>query len=169
VPEEARKNGARTNPTRIYIAAPGDRDAVVAVLDYLLPEGVLVTLENYDGSKDVYRSKESAFSYPAAILVNQGTASAAELFSACMRDYGAATLVGEKTYGKGVAQSVFPLPDGSAVKITTAKYYSPHTKNYDGVGITPDVSVKNPETLTDFAHTQIENDPVLQTAKDILS
>ena len=142
--------------------------AIVDVLDYLLPEGLLVTLEQYDGQKEEYYSKEGSFDYPAVILTNGTTASAAELFAACMRDYDAATLLGETTYGKGVAQSTFPLPDGSAVRITTAKYYSPKTPWYDGVGITPDLEVKTPENLTDFAHSTFENDPQMQVAVEVL-
>ena len=146
----------------------GSLDSVCAVLDYLLPEGVIVTMEHYDGTKEEHRSDEKFFDYPSVVLVNGNTASAGELFAACMRDYGAATLLGEKTYGKGVAQSIFPLPDGSAVKFTTAKYYSPKTPNYDGVGLTPDIEVKTPEDLTDFAHTDVETDSQVQEAVDVL-
>lgn len=142
----------------------GSLTSVTEVLDYLLPEGVIVTLEHYDGTKEDHTSDKEQFDYPAVVLTNGDTASAGELFAACMRDYGAAKLVGETTYGKGVAQSIFPLPDGSAVKFTTAKYYSPKTPNYDGVGLKPDITVKTPEDLTDFAHTVYENDPQVQEA-----
>lgn len=142
----------------------GNLNSVVPVLDYLLPEGTLVVLEQYDGKKENYTSNAAFFDYPAVILVNESTASAGELFAACMRDYGAAVLIGETTYGKGVAQSVFNLPDGSAIKFTTAKYYSPKTPNYDGVGLTPDVLVAGPEDLYDFAHSVYENDPQMQKA-----
>jgi len=146
----------------------GSLDSVVAVLDYLLPKGRLVTLENRSGITRVFDSDESSFDYPAIILTSGTTASAAELFSACMRDYGAARLLGETTFGKGVAQSIITLPDGSALKFTTDKYYSPKTKNYDGVGLKPDIEVKCPETLTDFAHADYENDPQLQKAVQTL-
>lgn len=146
----------------------GALDAVNEVLDYLLPEGVIVTLEHYDGSKEEHTSDKNCFDYPSIVLVSNTTASAGELFAACMRDYGAAKLVGETTYGKGVAQSIFPLPDGSAVKFTTAKYYSPKTPNYDGVGLKPDFEIKTPETLTDFAHSTLENDPQMQKAVEEL-
>ena len=142
----------------------GNLNAVVPVLDYLLPAGTVVTLEQYNGAKENYTSDAACFDYPAVILVNGETASAGELFAACMRDYGAAILVGETTYGKGVAQSVFNLPDGSAIKFTTAKYYSPKTTNYDGVGLTPDITVACPEDLMDFAHSVYENDPQMQKA-----
>ncbi|MBE6637857.1 MAG: PDZ domain-containing protein [Ruminococcaceae bacterium] len=142
----------------------GSLTSVVAVLDYLLPKGIVVTLENYDGSKNEYTSDDNSFDYPAVILVNKNTASAGELFASCMRDYNAAILMGETTYGKGVAQSFFTLPDGSAIKFTTAKYYSPHTKNYDGVGLSPDISISCPTDLTDFAHSVYETDPQMQAA-----
>lgn len=146
----------------------GQLTAIVEVLDYLLPEGLLVTLEHYDGTKEEFHAKEGSFDYPAVILTNGTTASAAELFAACMRDYEAAILLGENTYGKGVAQSTFPLPDGSAVRITTAKYYSPKTPWYDGVGLSPDIEVKTPENLTDFAHSSLESDPQMQKAVEVL-
>ncbi len=146
----------------------GSLTSVCEVLDYLLPEGVIVTMEHYDGTKEEHTSDENFFDAPSVVLINGTTASAGELFAACLRDYGAAKLVGETTYGKGVAQSIFPLPDGSAVKFTTAKYYSPKTPNYDGVGLKPDITVKTPETITDFAHTVYENDPQLQKAVEQL-
>lgn len=142
----------------------GSLDAIVPVLDYLLPEGKLLTLEDKAGNTQSYDSDKNRFDYPAIILVNDTTASAAELFAACMRDFGAAKLLGETTYGKGVAQSFVPLPDGSAIKFTSYLYYSPVTKNYDGVGLKPDITVKTPEDLTDFAHTSYETDPQMQEA-----
>lgn len=146
----------------------GMLESIIPVLDYLLPEGKLVTLEDRSGVCETYDSDKNCFDYPAVILTNSGTASAAELFSACMRDYGAAILLGETTYGKGVAQTIVPLPDGSALKFTAYRYYSPVTKNYDGVGLTPDIVVKTPENLTDFAHSTYESDPQMQKAREAL-
>ncbi len=162
------KQGARAFVYDLRGNPGGSLTSVTEVLDYLLPEGVIVTMEHYDGTKEEHRSDKNFFDYPSVVLINGSTASAGELFSACLRDYGAAKLVGETTYGKGVAQSIFPLPDGSAVKFTTAKYYSPKTPNYDGVGLKPDIEVKTPETLTDFAHTNVETDPQVQKAVEQL-
>ena len=167
----------------------GALTSIIDVLTYFLDEGdvVISTKDKYEqeeitkvGSpnskgyvtsgtgtlkaEDIGRFKDLSF----VVLVNEYTASAAELFSACMRDYSAAILLGETTYGKGVAQSIVPLPDGSAIKFTTDKYYSPITKNYDGAGLEPDIEVKTPENLTDFAHSKYETDPQMQKAQEAL-
>ena len=78
---------------------------------------------------------------PMAVLVNGNTASAAELFTASLRDYKKATVVGVKTYGKGCIQTLYPLSDGSNLRVTYGYYDPPYSDNYDGVGITPDITV----------------------------
>lgn len=122
--------------------------SVVEILDALLPEGTIVTTRDAAGEEKVYSSDEKELCFPMAVLCNGSTASAAELFTAALRDYKKATLVGETTYGKGVAQNTFRLGDGSAVKLTTSYYDPPSGVNYDGVGITPDVLVTVPEGYT---------------------
>ena len=91
--------------------------------------------------KVVYTSDNAEVSVPMAVLVNKNTASAAELFAAALRDYNKAKLVGSNTYGKGVMQDIFPLSDGSAIKITTSKFNPPVSENFDGVGLKPDFVV----------------------------
>ncbi len=142
-------------------------DAVVETLDFLLPEGVIVTTRTAGGEKKEYRSEESELDAPMAVLVNGGTASAAELFTAALRDYHKAVIVGETTFGKGVAQSTYTLGDGSAVKLTTHYYDPPSGVNYDGVGITPDLLVGEPEGFHMpglFATEQGAEDPQLAAA-----
>lgn len=114
---------------------------LVPVLDYLLPEGILFQTEDYAGNKDVETSDASYLDMPMAVLVNRESYSAAEFFAAAMSEYDAAVVVGEQTYGKGYFQSVFKLPDGSAVGLSIGKYYTPEGKNLAGVGITPDIAV----------------------------
>ena len=117
-------------------------DAVAEVLDTLLPEGNIYTLrDKNDKVVEKRDSDKNEINMPMAILTSGRTASASELFCAAMRDYRRATIVGEKTYGKGVAQSIFRLSDKSALKLTTYKFYSPLGINYNGVGIEPDVEV----------------------------
>ena len=86
-------------------------------------------------------SDESHIDVPMAVLTNQSTASAAELFTQALRDYEAAKSIGETTYGKGTMQIYHKLKDGSAIKVTTNKYNPPLSQNYDGVGIMPDYEV----------------------------
>jgi carboxyl-terminal processing protease len=98
---------------------------------------------------------------PLAVLVNQYTASASEITSGAIQDSGVGELVGTKTFGKGVVQTIYPLPDGSAVKITTARYLTPHNRDINHLGIKPDIAVKEPRTSR-FGDPQ--NDPQLRRA-----
>ena len=120
--------------------------SVVEMLDFLLPSGKIVTVRYAGGEDYVYYSDSEGEEFSSlgkdvkmAILVNGATASAAELFTSAMGDYGMATIVGTKTYGKGCGQSVIPLDDGTGLAFTTFMYDPPVRENYNGVGITPDV------------------------------
>ena len=128
----------------------GDLDTVVEMLDFMLPEGIIVTQRFSDGTRTEYKSDTRGEEFEAlfgtdvkmAVLVNGGTASAAELFTCALKDYGKATIVGETTYGKGCGQNVLPLYDGSGLIFTTFLYDPPKSENYDGVGIAPNVEVE---------------------------
>lgn len=124
----------------------GDLSAVVAMLDYLLPEGPIVHLVDKEGVEfDSYQSGKSEIDLPMVVLTNGNTASAAELFTSSLMDYEKATVVGTKTFGKGCGQTGQMLSDGSVVFITNFLYNPPFSENYDGVGISPDVEVELPE------------------------
>ena len=139
--EELRLQGATKLIFDVRYNPGGYVDELVPLLDYLLPEGVLFQTEDYAGNKDVKNSDASFLDMPMAVLVNQQSYSAAEFFAAALSEYEAAIVVGEQTYGKGYFQSVYKLPDGSAVGISIGKYYTPEGKNLAGVGITPDIAV----------------------------
>lgn len=128
----------------------GALTAIADVLDYLLPEGPIIRIFDADGNLvDQLDSDEKCKNQPFAILVNGSTASAAELFTSAMRDYKKATVVGTLTYGKGTMQQTVPLGNGDAVHVTYRKYNPPFSDNYDGVGITPDITVEpNSAVLT---------------------
>ena len=83
---------------------------------------------------------------PLAVLVNGYTASASEITSGAIQDSGVGTIIGKKTFGKGVVQSIYPLPDGSAVKITTARYLTPHNRDINHLGIVPDIVAQRKQT-----------------------
>ena len=120
----------------------GDLGVITSVLDSLLPEGTIVNIVS--GGKTVRTISSDAdqsIDLPMAVIVNGSTASAAELFTADLRDYGLAVIVGEKTYGKGTVQSIFRNADGSAYKLTTSYYTPASGAGYDGAGITPDIIV----------------------------
>ncbi len=118
-------------------------DTAVDMLDRMLPEGMVVYIQDKNGKKDEYHSSgEESFQKPVVILVNENSASASEVFAGAMQDYGKAVLVGEKTFGKGIVQSVFELSDGTAVKLTTSKYYTPKGRNIHGTGLMPDIEAE---------------------------
>jgi carboxyl-terminal processing protease len=119
----------------------GYADEMVDLLNYLLPEGDLFRTINYLGNEAVDKSDASCVEVPMAVLVNGSSYSAAEFFAAALREYEWATVVGEKTSGKGHFQVTFPLSDGSAVGLSIGKYFTPKGICLEGVGIEPDVSV----------------------------
>ena len=117
------------------------------MLDFLLPECDTLTMEAKDKSSKTFTSDEDhALEVPCTILINGSSASAAEIFAGAMQDNKKAVLVGEKSYGKGIVQGTFPFADGSAVKLTIAKYYTPAGNDIHKQGIMPDIEVKNSET-----------------------
>ena len=120
----------------------GYKDEMVKLLDYLLPEGVLFRAEDYRGKTQVDESDADYLDIPMAVLVNGYSYSAAEFFAAALMEYDAATIVGQKTYGKGYFQTTIHLNDGSAVGLSIGKYTTPDGKNLAGVGIIPDVTVE---------------------------
>ena len=164
----------------------GTLDSVVAILEYILPNGPIVHMEYKDSSNNYTISsvqdcnpffpyinryyKNHEIKLPMVVLANQNTASAGELFTSSLNDYDAATVIGVKTYGKGVGQRSVSLvgeddePDGSVVTITYFYYAPPYSENYDGVGIEPDIFVelseeaqmKNIYKLTDEEDTQLQ-------------
>ena len=99
----------------------GDLDVVTKIADYLLPSGIITYTEDKNGKRQYYESKESSVDIPMVVLVNEGSASASEVLSGALKDYEKATLVGEKTFGKGVVQTVIPLYDGSGITVTSAR------------------------------------------------
>ncbi len=143
--------------------------SVCAILDRLLPEGLLVYTEDKYGVREEETSDaEHFFDKPIAVLVNGNSASASEIFAGAIKDYEAGTLVGTKTYGKGIVQKIYPLSDGTAVKLTVSKYYTPKGNNIHGIGIEPDVEIELEESLKKEASIPKEQDNQLQKALEIL-
>jgi len=132
----------------------GALDAVCEILDFLLPEGPIIRIDYKGEANDTsINSDADYFNYPSVVLCNQYTASAGELFSSAMQDYGMAPLVGVNTYGKGTMQTVLKLSDGSGVSVTCAYYLPPKSPNYHGVGVKPDVVIEMP---AEFANVNID-------------
>lgn len=146
-------------------------DVVVEMCNYILKEGTIVYTKDRDGN--VVSSYEAdgdhSLDIPMVVLVNGDSASASEIFSGCMQDHGIATLVGTTTFGKGIVQHVIPLSDGSAVKLTTQKYFTPNGNDIHGVGIEPDITVELPDELKYEPVIPEDQDVQLQKAIEILN
>lgn len=112
---------------------------------------------------------ENYFDKPLAVLVNGNSASASEIFAGAIKDYGTGTLVGTQTFGKGIVQKIYPLSDGTAVKLTVSKYYTPKGNNIHEIGITPDVEVELNEEVANEVTIPEDQDNQLQKAIEILS
>ena len=139
--EKMTKAGATSLLFDVRFNPGGLKTELVKVLDYLLPEGILFQSVDYTGKKDIDYSDASSVSLPMAVLVNQDSYSAAEFFAAALQEYGAATIVGSKTCGKGNFQTGFQLSDGSLLNISIGKYYTPKGKSLTDVGVTPDTEL----------------------------
>ena len=140
----------------------GYLNAAIDVSSKFIPSGPIVSVEARGGSNTQYDAEDTAITpKPLAVLVNKYTASASEITSGAIQDSGVGELIGEKTYGKGVVQTIHPLPDGSAVKITSARYLTPHGRDINLVGIQPDIVTIEPKTARFGDPT---TDPQLQSA-----
>ncbi len=165
----AQENGATGLIFDVRGNGGGTLDSVEKILDFLLPEGDVVSATYKNGKKEVlFTSDKNEIDLPMAVLCDDDTASASELFAAAIRDFGKGKLVGETTYGKGVMQRTFGLSDGSAVRLTIAYFNPPSGINFNGVGLEPDVSVElNDEQQKYFYFLTDETDPVIAEAVKI--
>ncbi len=154
----------------------GELSSVVEVIDYLLPEGPVAHVYYNTGEEAHYSSDSVCLDAKTAILINERTASAAELFACSFKDYSDngkidSILVGTITYGKGVLQNYFLLKDGSAFKISTGTYDPPYSENYDKKGVSPDIEVELSDDVKNINFYKLtdENDNQLITAVEALN
>ena len=165
--EQLRAEGARKLIFDVRNNPGGFADELVKLLDYLLPEGDLFRSVSFDGTEKVDTSDEKYLDMPMAVLVNGNSYSAAEFFAAALQEYEAAVVVGEPTVGKGYYQQTIPLGDGSAVALSTGKYFTPKGNSLAGKGITPTVRVDVDEETAAaiyYGTSKPAEDPQLQAA-----
>ena len=143
----------------------GVLDTVVKMLDYTLPDGLIVYTENKSGKRTEYKGTDGhELDIPIAVLVNGNSASASEIFAGAMQDYDKGEIIGTQTFGKGIVQSILPFNDGSAIKITVSRYFTPRGTCIHKEGITPDVEVELNEELKTKLTIEKSEDNQLQKA-----
>lgn len=144
----------------------GSLAAVVTIAKQLLPKGLIVYIEDRYGERVEYEcSGKNEIDIPMVVLIDKGSASASELLSGAIQDYGVGTLIGTTSYGKGIVQDIIPLDDGSAIKITTSSYFTPKGRNIHGTGIEPDIICE----FDSEAYVNDGYDNQLEKAKEVLS
>ena len=169
--EQLRSEGARKLIFDVRNNPGGFAEELVKLLDYLLPEGDLFRSVSFDGTEKVDTSDEKYLDMPMAVLVNGNSYSAAEFFAAALQEYEAAVVVGEPTVGKGYYQQTIPLGDGSAVALSTGKYFTPKGNSLAEKGITPTVRVDVDEETAAAIYdgtSKPAEDPQLQAANKAL-
>lgn len=164
----------RNNPGGLLTAVNEMTDYIIkddAVADGAKEAGLQLVVKDKDGKiiNDYKCSDEHSVDIPMAVLINGNSASAAEIFTADMKDYKLATIIGTTTFGKGIVQSVIPLSDGSAIKITIAKYFTPAEHDIHKVGIEPDIEIDVSDEQKRMAEIPHDEDPQLQKAIEVLT
>lgn len=141
--EDLKKQGMKGLVFDLRDNGGGNVDVSVEIADYILPEGLVMYMEDKNGKREEFNSDASHhWDWPIVVLANGNSASASEILIGALKDYDRITLVGTKTFGKGIVQQILPLGDGSGVKVTIAKYYSPKGTCIHGEGFEPDVEVE---------------------------
>ena len=170
--EAAMDRGAKALLFDVRFNPGGYKHELVTLLDYLLPEGPLFRSIDYSGRESVDKSDADHLDIPMAVLVNYDSYSAAEFFAAALQEYGAASVVGEQTYGKGRFQVSMDLDDGSAINLSIGQYTTPNGVSLVGKGVTPDYPVElSDEQKADLYYSRLEkaDDAQLQKAIEVLT
>lgn len=144
-------------------------DSTVKIADYLLPQGVIVKTVDKNKKEDVQRSDSSEQNLPMVVLVNGSSASASEILTGALKDYKKATIVGEKTFGKGIVQTIIPMDKGEGLKLTISEYFSPNGNKIHKQGVKPDVEIKLDEKAKGIGVEFMNEDNQLQKALEILN
>ncbi|ONI38224.1 peptidase S41 [Candidatus Epulonipiscium fishelsonii] len=163
------KQGAKGIVLDLRNNTGGFLDVTENIVDELIPQGIIVSTKDNSGEIVHSESDDKYTDIPLVVLVNEQSASASEVLSGALKDHNRAKLVGTRTFGKGIVQSIMPFIDGSAIKITTAEYYTPSGISIQGIGIEPDYLVELPVELMIEPDLTLEQDLQLQKAIEVLS
>lgn len=144
-------------------------DSTVKIADYLLPQGVIVKTVDKNKKEDIQKSDSSEQNLPMVVLVNGSSASASEILTGALKDYKKATIVGEKTFGKGIVQTIIPMDKGEGLKLTISEYFSPNGNKIHKQGVKPDVEIKLDEKAKGIGVEFMKEDNQLQKALEILN
>lgn len=144
-------------------------DSTVKIADYLLPQGVIVKTVDKNKKEDIQKSDASEQNLPMVVLVNGSSASASEILTGALKDYKKATIVGEKTFGKGIVQTIIPMEKGEGLKLTISEYFSPNGNKIHKQGVKPDVEIKLDEKAKGIGVEFMKEDNQLQKALEILN
>ncbi len=145
----------------------GSYEQVVSIADRLLPEGLIVYTEDKQKVREEKKSDSKDLKVPIALLVNGNSASASEVLSGALKDHKKGVLIGTKTFGKGLVQEIYQLEDGSGLKVTVARYFTPSGKCIQGIGISPDIEVQVPDEYKDKAVSEIPREDDVQFKKAV--
>lgn len=144
-------------------------NVVVDMLDEILPDGLIVYTEDKYGNRQEYNgSNPDVIDVPLAVLVNGESASASEIFAGAVQDYGAGTIIGTQTFGKGIVQTIRRMSDGSAIKYTMAKYFTPKGQDIHGHGVTPDIVEELSDEFNNLTEYDASKDNQLQKAIEVI-
>ena len=170
--KEALDEGTKANAEGLIIDlrdnTGGLLDVTVQIVDEHIPEGVIVSTKDKNGKVKEMTSDDQYVDIPIVVLVNERSASASEVLSGALKDHNRAILVGNRTFGKGIVQTIMPLTDGSAIKVTTSQYFTPSGVCIQGEGIEPDYKVDLAPELMIKAKLEYNEDLQLQKAVEVL-
>ena len=168
--EELQKQGITSLIIDLRNNGGGIVKEALEIADYILNKDDVILYEVDKNDKETVEksTNDPIINMPIVVLINGNTASSSEILAGALKDHGKATIIGEKTYGKGVIQQLLTLPDGSGLKITSEEYLTPNKTKINGIGIEPDEQISLPDTVKNVLNVEEKDDTQLQKAIETL-
>ena len=168
--EELQKQGITSLIIDLRNNGGGIVKEALEIADYILNKDDVILYEVDKNDKETVEksTNDPIINMPIVVLTNGNTASSSEILAGALKDHGKATIIGEKTYGKGVIQQLLTLPDGSGLKITSEEYLTPNKTKINGIGIEPDEQISLPDTVKNVLNVEEKDDTQLQKARETL-